>query len=100
MKYFILILFTFFLFNSCENEQVIHSNLIKESAKFFKKRNIDSKNFNTQFYIKKGDYYTHYVLKYYKVINNDSLIIYFTRDDTADYFMESNNNFSNYYLHH
>ncbi|WP_291060620.1 MULTISPECIES: hypothetical protein, partial [unclassified Empedobacter] len=67
MKYFILILFTFLLFNSCENEQIIHSNLIKESEKFFEKRNINSKDFKTLFYIKKGDDYAHYVLKYYKV---------------------------------
>ena len=44
-------------------------------------------------YITKGVSYTHYTLKYYKVIGKDTAIIYFSMDDSADYFIESNNYF-------
>ncbi|MGM5631392.1 hypothetical protein O2K51_10860 [Apibacter raozihei] len=62
------------------------------------KKKIDVHNFKWKYYIRSNEKvgYKHYVLKYYNVINNDSLIIWFTLDDEAGYFVEGNDNFYKY----
>ena len=69
------------------------------TGSFFSKKRLSKNEFQYKFYIRNGNDYTHYVLKCYKIKNNDSIIIYLTRDDTADYFIEVNNNFKKYQNH-
>ena len=92
MRVFYLIILLFTLL-SCESEKEIEGNLEKYSKHFIKENKIDLSDYKREFYITKGVSYTHYTLKYYKVIGKDTAIIYFSRDDTADYFIESNKYF-------
>ena len=84
---------------SCNENKIIEENLRKESYSFFKRKNINHHDFKTNFYIKsnKDIGYTHYVLKCYKILENDSLIIYFSRDDSAAYWIETNDLFKEHY---
>ncbi|WP_185290879.1 hypothetical protein [Chryseobacterium lactis] len=93
--YFLIVLLSLV---SCENEDRIKMNLEEYSLSVFERRKIDTVGFKKEYYIKenKSVPYKHYVLKYYKTIGKDSVIIWFTRDDKADYFIEENHNYYKY----
>ncbi len=99
----LIILFALFiklgLLFSCEENKNIEDSLRKQSSDFFQKKNINQNDFKTEYYIVSNPKigYTHYVLKCFQVIDNDSVIIYFSRDDTADYWIESNESFHELY---
>lgn len=95
----IFILFILFINFSCLEKEKIEKNLLLERDHFFQKKGLSKNEFQYKFYIRNGNDYTHYVLKCYKIKNNDSIIIYLTRDDTADYFIEVNDNFKKYQKH-
>ena len=82
-----------FILLSCENEKKIESRLEVYSKLFIEKKKRDLSDYKKEYYITKGSDYTHYTLKYYKIIGKDTAIIYFSRDDTADYFIEANKYF-------
>lgn len=98
MRTSILLLLFVFLF-SCNENGVIQENLDNESCVFFKKHEIDTIGFKKIYYIRedKSVPYKHYILKYFKILDEDSIIIWFTRDDQADYFIQTNDNFRKYY---
>lgn len=91
MRLFLVIVF--FICLSCDNEKEIERRLELYSEDFIKRKNISLKDYKREYYIIKGKDYTHYTLKYYKIIERDTAIIWFSRDDTADYFIQSNDFF-------
>lgn len=99
MKKEILLLFLLVFMFSCNQNKTTEESLKKESFSFFKKNKIDTVDFKKRYYIKenKSIGYTHYILKYYKMIGKDSVIVWFTRDDEADYSIQTNDNFDKYY---
>lgn len=97
-KKIIFLSFLLILICSCEKNRNIEESLKKESLIFFKNNQIDTAGFQKEYYLKEDKIvgYRHYILKYYKTINQDSIIIWFTRDDEAKYFIQANHNFYKY----
>ena len=89
----LLLYIILFILLSCENEKKIEGRLEVYSKLFIEKKKIDLSDYKKEYYITKGSDYTHYTLKYYKIRGKDTASIYFSRDDTADYFIESNKYF-------
>lgn len=89
-KYIIMLLL--FLF-SCKNDDDIKRGLEIYSDKFIKKKKIDVSGYKKEYSIVKGKDYTHYYLTYYKIIEKDSSIIYFIRDEWGEYFIGANSYF-------
>ena len=89
------ILFILLFLNSCNNDKANEKILIKRSKDYFIKKRININSFKSNYYFISNEKvgYKHYVLRYYKVIRNDSLIVWFTIDDNGDYFIQLNNNF-------
>jgi hypothetical protein len=93
--YFLIILLSL---GSCENEDRIKKNLEEYSLSFFEERKIDYDKYRKYYYKTNNQNYIQYTLMYCKKINkNDSIIIYFTRDSEANYFIEGNDNFYKYH---
>ncbi|AZA52498.1 hypothetical protein [Chryseobacterium sp. G0201] len=101
-KIFTYYIFLLFLY-SCNKDTLIKNNLEKTSSDYFTKHKIDTTEFKSIYYIRSKSNDTvlhkHYVLKYYRLINKDSVIIWFSRDDEAEYFIDINDEFYKYYIH-
>lgn len=91
MRLFLVI--AFFICLSCDNEKEIERRLELYSEDFIKRKNISFKDYKREYYIRKGESYTNYVLKYYKKVDKDTAIIWFSRDDTGEYFISANDYF-------
>lgn len=96
--YYFIVLFFFIVF-SCDQDKETKNILEKRSSNYFIKNKIDINKFKSDYYIvkKPNPKYEHYVLKYYRTLDKDSIIIWFTIDDEADYFVQTNDNFDKYY---
>lgn len=93
---FLSILFSFVFF-SCQEENTIEKELKAESLSFFEQNNVDYQDLQSEYYIQQKQDQTQYILKYYKVIGQDSLFIKFIKDETAKYWMEANQKFVHHY---
>lgn len=91
MRLFLVI--GFFICLSCDDEKEIERRLDVYSEDFIKRKNISLKDYKREYYIRKGESYTNYVLKYYKKVDKDTAIIWFSRDDTGEYFISANDHF-------
>ncbi|WP_052911371.1 hypothetical protein [Riemerella anatipestifer] len=98
MKKIFFLFLLLILVVSCKKNRNIEESLKKESLIFLKKNQIDTIGYKKEYYLKEDKIvgYRHYILKYYKITNQDSIIIWFTRDDEAKYFIQANHNFYKY----
>ena len=90
------ILFSLIIF-SCKKDNVNEEKLRAESLSFFEQNNVDYQDLQSEYYVQKKQDNTHHILKYYKLIDNDSLFIKFSKDEKDKYWMEANQKFVQHY---
>lgn len=95
---FILPIICSITFYACKKEESKTEKELKaESLSFFKQNNVDYQDLQSEYYIHQKQDHTHYILKYYKVIGQDSLFIKFSKDEKDKYWMEANQEFVQHY---
>lgn len=85
---------------SCEKEEVAAKRLVDDySRDYFIRKKIDTTGYKRYYKVRNYNGYIMYSYIYYKLIGkNDSIVIYFTRDNDAEYFVDGNDNFFKYEL--